>query len=159
MSITFVNTRFGPETDKTKDGICSNCGTCCIDILPLTPLDIRRIKAYVEKHSIRPISHKLNVTASPSSDNQCPFFDPSVTDGNHCTIYHIRPIICKHYTCKVFADPALHESTGQAMFDEATQQPAVKKDPMLFLTPRSMRYSIWPNLFPDLKDMRLIFEP
>lgn len=149
----------GPEADNTKDGACTNCGKCCADTLPLTPLDISRIKTYVKKHAIKPIDHELNPHWNPPRDDVCPFFIPFEMSGRHCRIYEVRPIICKHYLCRGYADPMLHIMTQRAIMEEAKQQPAVKKDLALFLTPRSMRYSIWPEKFPEYRHTQLIFQP
>lgn len=158
MSTASTTLLIGPKADNTNGGICTNCGKCCSDILPLTPWDINRIKEYVRRHSIEPIAHDPNLHWDPPIDDTCPFFNPFVFNGRHCTIYPVRPIICKHYLCRGFTDPILHARTYQAIMEEAMKQPAVKQNPAIFLTPSSLRYSIWPHRFPEYKDIRLKFK-
>ena len=54
-------------TDFTINGKCSNCGECCGSILPVTKKEIKRIKAYVRKHNIKP--HKNEV--APAVEMVC----------------------------------------------------------------------------------------
>lgn len=156
MSTAYVQFS-GSKADNTKNGTCTCCGKCCMDTLPLTPLDISRIKQYVRKHKIKPIFHGLNHNWAPPRDDVCPFYDPTVS-VEHCKIYPVRPIICKHYICRGYADPILLHTTSKAILEEAKLQPAVKKDLTIFLKPRSLRYTIWPEQFPQYKDTHLIIQ-
>lgn len=79
-------------TDYTQDGKCSNCGSCCNDLLPLTPADKVRIFQYVTKHGIKEQRH--NVVAGV--DVTCPFRDEA---KRRCTIYPVRPQICRQFRC------------------------------------------------------------
>lgn len=80
-------------------------------------------------------------------------------NGQHCTIYPVRPIIYRHYICRGYADPALHAKTVQDMLNEARQQAAVRKNFADFLRPRSLRYAIWPERFPEYEHTQLIIRP
>ena len=82
----------------TVNGECSNCGACCSSLLPLSRREVREIKRYVNKHHIKPHIKSYGVpTAKPISfDLTCPFRD----DINRvCTIYPIRPDICRSFRC------------------------------------------------------------
>lgn len=37
----------------TNYGICSNCGRCCSDILPLDDKEIDEIFKYIDKHNVK----------------------------------------------------------------------------------------------------------
>lgn len=87
------------------DGKCSDCGNCCVDLLPLTKGELEIIKRYAKKHELKP--HR-----------QAPFWDPKATDfscpfrNQHtksCDIYPARPQICRSFSCaKPIAD-AIHD--------------------------------------------------
>ena len=85
--------------DLTDAGKCTGCGQCCSDMLPLTNADVARIRLYIRRNDIRPISHVLAPFAGPSLDMVCPFMDEHAPDGRHCTIYPVRPAICRHFVC------------------------------------------------------------
>lgn len=84
--------------DFTKNGKCVGCGNCCSNLLPLTDKEIRDIKKYVEKHHIKKQEHRLFVLAHDQVDMVCPFLDDSKTT-NKCTIYEVRPFICRDFIC------------------------------------------------------------
>ena len=89
-----VMSRNGHIEDCSNNGICSNCGGCCNDIIPLSNGDINRIKQYVKKHNIKPINHCL---LQPNAlDTVCPFRDEN---ENKCVIYEVRPYICRIFSC------------------------------------------------------------
>lgn len=84
----------GQIFDASCNGVCSNCGDCCNDIIPLNNADINRIKQYVKKHNIKQIYHGCYV--NKLLDVMCPFRDD---DNKKCTIYEVRPYICRAFTC------------------------------------------------------------
>lgn len=84
--------------DFTKDGKCIGCGNCCSNLLPLTNKEIREIKKYIEKHNIKKQDHKLFVLAKNQIDMMCPFLDDS-KPKHKCTIYEVRPFICRDFIC------------------------------------------------------------
>lgn len=79
-------------TNYTNNGVCSNCGQCCLDFLHLSHREIKDIDGYIKKNKIE---------ATPKScmaylDARCPFRD----DKNKCCkIYPVRPEICKIFKC------------------------------------------------------------
>lgn len=82
-------------TDYTKDGECSGCGQCCSNFLPLSLKECFRIRNYVQRKHIAEYVHRPP-TAAPVQDFTCPFRD----DGKKiCTIYDIRPEICRDFQC------------------------------------------------------------
>lgn len=78
--------------DFTKDGNCSNCGNCCSNCLPLSEAEVKRIKAYINKHNIKEQRHN----AMMGVDMTCPFRDEA---NRKCLIYEIRPAICREFMC------------------------------------------------------------
>ena len=84
----------------TKNGECSGCGNCCTRILPISGKEIKRIKQYIEKHGIRE-QICCFPTAESIIDMQCPFRDDS---GRRCTIYPVRPKICRDFRCDMPAE-------------------------------------------------------
>lgn len=79
----------------TKDGVCSQCGGCCSNLLPMGEKEIRRIKEYMIKHDIKECKHLMPVRNN-TYDMTCPFRDNT---NKKCTIYEVRPQICKSFIC------------------------------------------------------------
>lgn len=79
-------------TDCTCNGKCSNCGYCCSGMLPLSAKELKTIKAYVKKHSIKEQRHN----AASGTDLTCPFRDER---NRKCLIYEVRPAICRAFNC------------------------------------------------------------
>lgn len=82
-------------TDFTKNGECSGCGNCCANFLPVSDVEIKRIREYIKKHGITEHICRFP-TAEPVIDMQCPFRDEI---GRRCTIYPVRPAICRDFRC------------------------------------------------------------
>lgn len=80
----------------TRNGVCSNCGACCSNTLPLTKKDVVKLKKYIRKHDIKPISHAPSVLMQITIDAICPFRD---NINEKCIIYDARPTICRLYQC------------------------------------------------------------
>lgn len=80
-----------------KKGKCSECGNCCSNILPMSHIEIDRIKAYMVEHNIQP-TVRLNAITVAQFDMTCPFLDD--TKACHkCKIYEVRPQVCKDFIC------------------------------------------------------------
>lgn len=80
--------------DFTVDGRCSGCGNCCSNILPLSDVEVVRIRRYIREHGIK---EQRKLYASPDAlDMTCPFRDEA---NRKCTIYEVRPAICRVYRC------------------------------------------------------------
>lgn len=111
--------------DKTCNGNCSGCGECCLRLtLRLTNTEIKKIRKYIKEHDIKPQKHTpTDVPAAVLSnslfvDTICPFLDQNAPQGHNCTIYPVRPIICKTYTCKMYHDPV----TAKQVFDNTVAE-------------------------------------
>jgi len=81
--------------DFTKDGECSQCGSCCSNMLPMSVKEAVRIQNYIERHHIKECLHRPP-TVNPVQDWTCPFRD---NDKKICTIYEVRPAICRDFRC------------------------------------------------------------
>lgn len=79
-------------TDRTVDGKCIGCGTCCSDFLPISKEEIRKIRKYVRKNNIKEQKHLFHM----GYDLTCPFRDEA---NRRCVIYQIRPQICREFKC------------------------------------------------------------
>lgn len=73
--------------DFTMGGKCSGCGECCGNILPLMRKEVPKIRDYVERNGVKP---------QPVRVLTCPFRDET---NCCCTIYHVRPYICRIWDC------------------------------------------------------------
>lgn len=84
--------------DNTINGMCSECGDCCSNRLPMSQKEINQIKLYIKKNNIVEQKHGVFALSKTSLDLTCPFLDD--TKKTHkCTIYPVRPQVCKEYIC------------------------------------------------------------
>lgn len=81
--------------DFTKDGMCSSCGNCCSNLLPMSKKEIDAIRKYIRQNNIQQCKHLPPVAKAPY-DMTCPFRD---NDNKICTIYAVRPAICRAFIC------------------------------------------------------------
>lgn len=93
--------------DFTVDGECCGCGQCCSNLLPMSDREIQIIKKYIKTHGIKQQKH-FAPTARQTLDLTCPFMDTSKHDKK-CTIYAVRPGICKAYVCNYTSDYKNHK--------------------------------------------------
>lgn len=80
----------------TKNGACSNCGSCCSDLLPVSSHEIKNIKRYIRKNGIQEQRHFLPTAERIGWDLTCPFRD---NVNGKCVIYSVRPMICREFKC------------------------------------------------------------
>lgn len=83
--------------DMTDNGVCTQCGACCSNLLPLTGKEIKRIRGYIKKHQIGEYKHLIPVS-NVVTDMTCPFMD-DFKQKEKCRIYPVRPQICRQYIC------------------------------------------------------------
>lgn len=83
--------------DLTCNGKCTGCGGCCSNILPMTEDEIRTIRNYIKRYSIKE-QKRLLPTVNPNLDMTCPFLDNS-KKCNKCMIYEVRPRVCRDFIC------------------------------------------------------------
>lgn len=101
-------------TNYTKNGKCSNCGSCCTDLMPVTDAEIKKIHKYLKTHKVKP---QKSLVASSEYDMTCPFRD---NINRKCTIYEVRPGICKTFICNATKSKI-----------EADKQEAIAKTPQI----------------------------
>ena len=95
--------------DFTRNGQCSNCGSCCSRFLPVSGKEVKVIRRYVQKKKIKEQKH-LYPTATVQDDWTCPFRSER---ERKCLIYEVRPAICRDFQCdkprkKIKADKDLY---------------------------------------------------
>lgn len=81
--------------NKCIDGKCSSCGECCTDLLPLNEAEVKRLKAYAERHNLKENRHNLFWDKN-ATDLTCPFRN---NDLKICEVYPVRPVICREFIC------------------------------------------------------------
>lgn len=84
--------------DMTNNGECTQCGSCCSNILPMTEKEIRKIKSYIKIHKVKEQKHNDVLLKNITIDLTCPFLDESKTKEK-CLIYQVRPKICREFNC------------------------------------------------------------
>lgn len=90
-------------TNYCKNGVCSNCGECCSDILHLDEEEIQRIDEYMKEHKITPAPYREIDNGKETLDTGCPFRNNVM---KLCTIYPVRPEICRIFKCNRSAKEA-----------------------------------------------------
>ena len=60
--------------------------------------EVLTIKNYIKKNNIKEHSHIVALLAKPTIDMTCPFLDDSKS-CEKCTIYEVRPRICRDFIC------------------------------------------------------------
>lgn len=78
--------------NNTINNKCSRCGECCGLFIPFTKKELKRIKEYVKEHNIKPYP-RINDNNMYAS---CCFFN---REEHKCTIYEVRPFVCKNFLC------------------------------------------------------------
>lgn len=81
----------------TDHGKCTQCGSCCSNLLPMTQNEIEKIKQHIKKNRIKEQVHGIPL-AKPTLDLTCPFLDTG-KKTEKCTIYDVRPSICRCFIC------------------------------------------------------------
>ena len=79
--------------DNTNNGVCSCCGNCCSNWLPLSKQEKNYLSKLIKDKHLKPTVKKLSVNWY----DICPFLD----DKNKCSIYEQRPQICKNFKCDI----------------------------------------------------------
>lgn len=125
--------------DLTDNGICTQCGECCTNLLPISDSDIRRIRHYIKRHGIRPINHIPVLIQGPTLDMVCPFLDDKKPD-HKCLIYPVRPTICRHFTCHTY----VNKDARDAMIEQIAQDHDTAKELAMSRT-RDIRATFYPN--------------
>lgn len=57
--------------DFTVDGKCSNCGSCCSNLLPMSAKEIKVIKRYIKKKGIKEQVRHWPTAATPADFTCC----------------------------------------------------------------------------------------
>lgn len=91
--------------NMTENGKCTGCGNCCSNILPMTDKEIEAIRRYIKKHHIKECKHRIPL-AKPVLDMTCPFLNTD-KKTEKCTIYSVRPNICRKFSCDPEQRPEL----------------------------------------------------
>lgn len=91
--------------NMTENGKCTGCGNCCVNILPMTDREIEVIRRYIKKNHIKERKHTIPL-ANPFLDMTCPFLNTG-KKNEKCTIYSVRPNICRKFSCDPEQRPEL----------------------------------------------------
>lgn len=81
----------------TCNGKCTGCGECCSNLLPMTEEEIETIKKHIKRYNIKENKYLVPLV-NPILDMTCPFLDDSKS-CEKCTIYEIRPKVCRNFIC------------------------------------------------------------
>lgn len=112
--------------NKCVEGKCSSCGECCTDMLPLNDAEVKRLKAYAERHNLKENRHNLFWDKN-ATDLTCPFRNNEL---NICEVYPVRPVICREFICS-----------------KSLEQAKVDRDSVISQSRsiRSLRYEVFGN--------------
>lgn len=82
---------FGSVRNYCIDGICSRCGDCCSDILPVTDEELNKLRKFVRSRKYKP-NTQVKIGMMVRYDMTCPFLN---SESRHCDVYDIRPEVCR----------------------------------------------------------------
>ena len=85
-------------TNKTCNGNCSCCGSCCTEFLPVTRKEVENIFKYLRTHDIKeqyPYKEGKDLYVS------CPFCSE---ETHKCLIYEVRPKVCRRFICSLSSE-------------------------------------------------------
>lgn len=94
---TYVKEMKNGTYDFTCNGKCIECGNCCSNLLPMTDEEILIIKKYIKQYKIKENKHLVPLS-TVALDLTCPFLDNG-KNCEKCTIYEVRPKICRDFIC------------------------------------------------------------
>lgn len=84
------------------NGNCKGCGECCSNFLPLSIMDVVRLRGYLS-------SHKVEARKQAGDfDCMCPF----LSEKRECMVYEARPEICRIYRCDKHKDGKIEPFFG-----------------------------------------------
>lgn len=107
--------------DNSVNGVCSRCGQCCSNLLPMNLKDVERIRKYLQSHPIapapkeRPEHRYYKITVEP-----CPFCDLSSGTAT-CMIFEVAPDICKKFICHAELLSLQYDLNGNIIENEIGQ--------------------------------------
>ena len=84
--------------NNTCSGVCSRCGECCTNYIPITESERLVIKEYITKNNIK---EQPYIEGNDVYVDKCPFYDRK---EKRCQIYEIRPMVCRSFSCSYSED-------------------------------------------------------
>ena len=96
--------------DLTDNGKCKQCASYCTNALTIPEDEISVIRRFVKKNHIKEHNHILPL-AEPTIDMTCPFLDDSKL-CEKCTIYEVRPRVCRDFICDPKQRPPVDAEYG-----------------------------------------------
>lgn len=76
----------------TNNHKCSNCGQCCMPVLPITMEEYYTISDYIKTNHVEAVPSLVG----NDFHIDCPFHDYK---NNKCNIYEVRPEVCRNFLC------------------------------------------------------------
>lgn len=121
---TLAEAKASGVTDLTVNGECSNCGSCCSNMLPVSSKEAKTIERYIRKHGIKEQRRVLPSTDA-YVDMSCPFRSEA---ERKCLIYPVRPAVCREFRCdqtlkKIAANKKMFEKKYETLLLRETFYP------------------------------------
>ena len=92
----------------TGRGDSEGCGECCGRFLPLTILDVARLKSFLARNPIEPAPEAWMDGERLTLNFNCPFLDSE----RRCMVYEARPEVCRAYRCDLHRSGLLEVQSG-----------------------------------------------
>lgn len=92
---------------RSNTGQCEGCNICCQERIPLTSIDVRRLKReiapdldlpqFFQRYTYITVEGRaVDITLARDCQDKCIFLDPHT---HKCLIYEARPLVCRTYIC------------------------------------------------------------
>lgn len=93
----------------TGRGSCRGCGECCGRFVPLSALDVERLRGFARRSRVETAPLATVDGDSLTLNMNCPF----LVDGL-CSVYEARPEVCREYRCDLHRNGSMRVPFGVA---------------------------------------------
>lgn len=117
---------------RSKTVHCAGCDECCGERMPLTSIDVLKLKEGLEpqlslhdffnRYTYITVSGRvIDITLSRDHEDKCIFLDK---ENKKCTQYGLRPLVCQTYICTLLSSRAsqLRKAVINSGEDELVRQ-------------------------------------
>jgi Fe-S-cluster containining protein len=120
----------------------------------MTDKEVDKIKDYIKQKNIKPCNHIPPLTMPGTAiDFLCPFLNTN-EEREKCTIYEVRPTICKAYVCSDESAMAVKNRLTQSEFEELSD--AIRSADGKQIPPANVWQTFYPDIYEPKKGDRVV---